>query len=143
MKATLIKVGVCALAVLAMAGCQSSGGGGGGGASDEDIIRGHVEAAMAALVAQDIDAMTANYADDFTSDQGGGVAEMREFLKGAQEQGFLDDVEVDLSELTITIDGDKAKAEPLNLEGAFGALTLELEFTKRDGQWVVTYSAQY
>ena len=96
-----------------------------------------------AMVAQDIEAMTAAYAEDFTSDQGGGKAEMKEFLNGAKEQGFLDEIQVDLSNLVIAVDGEKATAKPIDLEGAFGALTVEFELQKRDGQWFVTYQSQY
>ena len=131
---------VVALAVVAMAGCAS---GGGYGMSDEDVIRGIVQDAMDALAAQDIDTMMVAYADDFESDQGGGIAETKEFLVGAKEQGFLDDIKYSLESLEITVDGDTAKAGPAELEGVFGALTLEFELTKRDGRWWVTYQSQY
>jgi len=134
-----MKFGVVALALVGLIGCA----GGGGGASDEEMIQGIVDQAMAALKAGDIDAMTAPYSDDFTSDQGGGKAEMVEFLKGAKEQGFLDGIQVDTSNLVITVDGAKATAKPIDLEGAFGALTVEFELQKRDGQWFVTYQSQY
>ena len=131
---------VVALAVVAMAGCAS---GGGYGMSDEDVIRGIVQDAMDSLAAGDIDAMMVAYADDFESDQGGGIAETKEFLVGAKEQGFLDDIKYSLESLEITVDGDTAKAGPAELEGVFGALTLEFELTKRDGRWWVTYQSQY
>ncbi|MCH7959854.1 MAG: nuclear transport factor 2 family protein [Candidatus Hydrogenedentes bacterium] len=131
---------VVALCVVAMVGCAT---GGGYGMSDEDTIRGIVQDAMDSLAAGDIDAMMVAYADDFESDQGGGIAETKEFLVGAKEQGFLDDIKYSLESLEITVDGDTAKAGPAELEGVFGALTLEFELTKRDGQWLVTYQSQY
>ena len=33
--------------------------------------------------------------------------------------------------------------EPIELEGAFGALTIEFDLEKIDGQWQVTYQAQF
>lgn len=140
MKAMAMKFGVMALVLLAVVGCA---GGGGGGKSDEEMIKEVVDAAMAGLQAQDITTMTANYADDFKSDQGGGKAEMIEFLNGAKEQGFLDGIKIDTSKMVTTVDGEKATAKPINLEGAFGALTVDLELQKREGKWVVTYQAQY
>lgn len=140
MKVLGIKMAVCALAVVAMVGCSTSGG---GGMSDEDMIKSLVDDAMAALKAQDIQTMTARYADNFESDQGGGKAEIIEFLEGAQEQGFLDDIEISLENLVITVDGTKGSAKPIDLEGAFGSLTLEFELEKIDGEWMVTYQAQY
>lgn len=133
------KFGVFALAVVTLAGCAGSGG----GPSDEDMINAIIQDAMNGLVAQDIDAMVSNYAEDFESDQGGGVTETKEFLVGAKEQGFLDDVKVNLENLEITVEGAGAKAGPVELEGVFGALTLEFELAKRDGTWKVTYQSQY
>ncbi len=140
MKAIGLNLAVCVLAVFAFAGCESMGG---GGMSDADAIQGLVDDAMAALQAGDIDTMVANYAESFESDQGGGIAEMKEFLEGAKEQGFLDDIEIDMSSLEIVVDGMKATAKPIELEGAFGSLTIEFELEKIDGQWQVTYQAQF
>ena len=140
MKAIGLRLAVCALAVIAFAGCQ---GGGGGGMSDEEMILGLVDDAMAALKAGDIDTMVANYADTFESDQGGGTAEMKEFLQGAKDQGFLDEIQIDLTNLVITVDGSKASAKPIDLEGAFGSLTIEFDLEKIDGRWMVTYQAQF
>ena len=139
MKAIGLNLAVCALAVIALAGCASVGG---GGMSDEEMIRSLVNDAMAALQAQDIDTMVANYADSFESDQGGGKAEMKEFLQGAKEQGFLDDLKIDLDSLIIEVH-TKASAKPIQLEGAFGSLTIEFDLEKIDGQWQVTYQAQF
>ena len=142
MKAIGLNLAVCALAVFAFAGCESIGGG--GGMSDEELIRSLVDDAMAALKAQDIDTMVANYADSFDSDQGGGTAGMKEFLEGAKEGGFLEDIEIDLSNLVVRVDGDKATAKPIELEvAALGSLTLEFDLEKIDGRWQVTYSAQF
>lgn len=137
----MAKWGVYALTAVVLVGC--AGGGGSSGPSDEELIRGIVSDAMAALQAGDIDTMVSRYADDFTSDQGGGVAETKEFLQGAKDQGFLDDIQISLENLEISIDGDKATAEPIELEGAFGALTLSLEFAKRGCGWMVIYQSQY
>lgn len=133
-----MKFGVMALALVGLVGCA-----GGGGKSDDVMIKELIDQAMAALQAQDIAGMTANYAEDFKSDQGGGKAEMVEFLNGAKEQGFLDGIKVDSSKLVIAVDGEKATAKPINLEGAFGALTVEFNLEKREGKWLVTYQAQY
>ena len=140
MKAIGLNLAVCVLAVFAFAGCESTGG---GGMSDEDMIKSLVDDAMAALQAGDIETMMANYADSFESDQGGGIPEMKEFLEGAKEQGFLDDIEIDLTNLAIVVDGTKATAKPIELEGAFGALTSEFDLEKIEGQWQVTYQAQF
>lgn len=136
----LLKMSVLALSMVVMAGCASTGG---GGASDGDVIDGIVAEMLGALEAQDIDKMVSFYSEDFESDQGGDKAATQEFLAGAKEQGFLDGIEVDQSSSETTIDGDKASVGPIDLEGAFGALTLEFDLEKRDGSWIVVYMAQY
>lgn len=139
MKAKWTKWGVCALAVVALAGCAT---GGGGGLSDEELIKNLISDAMTALAAGDIDAMVANYADDFSSDQGGGKAETKEFLQGAKDQGMLDGITANTDDLIITVDGDKATAGPVGLDTAMGSINLDFELEKRDGVWLVTYQGQ-
>lgn len=102
-----------------------------------------VSQVMDAVREQDIDKMVSFYADDFTSDQGGGKPEMQEFLQGAKEQGFLEDIEVIMDDIEIEVDGDKATVDNVELEGAFGVLTLGFELEKRDDKWLVTYQSQY
>ncbi len=133
-----MKFGVLALALAGLVGCA-----GGGGMSDEEMIKGVVDQAMAALTAQDIDGMTANYAEDFKSDQGGGKAEMVEFLKGAKEQGLIEGIKIDVSKMAIAVEGEKATAKPISLEGTSFVLTLEFTLEKREGMWLVTYQAQF
>lgn len=130
------------MAVLAVAGCQSTGGGGGGGASDQQLVQNLINDMMAALGAQDIEKMASFYGEGFMSDSGG-PDETREFLEGAKDQGFLDDMEVDISGLEIVIDGDTATAEPVELDGAFGVVTLAFELAKQNGQWKVVSQEQY
>jgi len=136
-----MKFSVVVLALVGLVGC--GGGGGGSKMTDDQMIKQLVDQAMAALQAGDIAGMTANYAEDFKSDQGGGKAEMVEFLNGAKEQGFLDGIKIDTSKMVIAVDGAKATAKPMNLEGAFGALTVEFNLEKREGKWLVTYQAQF
>ena len=137
----LLKMSMMAMALVAMAGCASTGGG--GGASDADLIAEMVSEMLAALEAQDIEKMVANYSDDFESDQGGDRDATKEFLNAAKEGGLLDGIEVDQSSMKTTIEGDKASVGPVDLEGSFGAMTIEFDLEKRDGAWLVVYMAQY
>ena len=138
----LLKMSVMALAVVVVAGCASNGGSS-KGPSDADVISGIVADMLAALGAQDIEKMVEKYSDDFESDQGGDRAATVEFLNAAKEGGLLDGLEVDQSSMETTIEGEKASVGPVELEGSFGAMTLEFDLEKRDGSWVVVYMAQY
>lgn len=102
-----------------------------------------VKAATDKIKTQDIEGAMMYYADDFASDQGGGKAEYKEFLIGAKEQGFLEDMGIIMEDMEIEVDGEKAMVSNVEAEGAFGVLTLEFELEKRDGDWIVTYMAQY
>jgi hypothetical protein len=138
----LAKMSVIALAMVVMAGCASNGGSG-GGAKDSDVIAGIVADMMTALGEQDIDKMVSSYSDDFESDQGGDLAATKEFLTAAKDGGLLEGLKVDQSNMETTIEGDKASVGPVDLEGSFGAMTLEFDLEKRAGTWVVVYMAQY
>lgn len=102
-----------------------------------------VDTALKHVQALDPDSMLKAFADDFSSDQGGGRSEYREFLTGAIEQGFLDDMKIDMSETKIELENNEASVEGITLSGAFGELNMDFKLVKRDGKWLVTYSAQY
>ena len=44
---------------------------------------------------------------------------------------------------TISAEAEKAKVEGVEVEGAFGVLTLGFELAKREGKWLITYMSQY
>lgn len=139
MKVTLKVLGTVALVGLLCAGCSTTGG---GGPSDEDLIQAVMADMGAAIAVQDIaKAMTA-YADNYENDQGMDKAGQSEFLQGAADQGFLDDMTVDNSGSQVVIDGNKATVGPNVIEGAFGTITIEYELEKQNGQWLIVYSSQ-
>ena len=142
-KANWISCSLALIALVMLTGCASTGGGYSAPPppSDEEVVTGLVASAMEALKAKDIATMVADYADDFSSDNGG-KDDTIAFLQGASDQGFLDGIMVDDSSMTVAIDGDSATAGPIALEGAFGALTLSFDLEKRDGKWWVTSQSQ-
>ena len=109
---------------------------------DPEVIAA-VQLGMDALKAGDVEKVMTGYADDFKSDQGMDKAAFTTFLADAKSQGFLDGMDVSLDNLVATVDGEKAKAEGIELEGSFGILTLGFELQKRDGKWIITYQSQY
>lgn len=139
MKANWMKYSAAALMVVAMAGCIGPGV---NGPDDAALIGSMISDMTTALLAQDIDKVMMVYAEDMEWDQGG-KAEYEEFLAGAKEGGFLDDMEVSTEDMEIIVDGDKATAEPMEAEGQFGVLTFEFELEKRDGKWMVVKQTQY
>ncbi len=124
---------------LVLAGCASTRGG--GGPSDEEVLQSMAAEMLEALKAKDVETMVSFYADDFTSDNGG-KDDTKAFLEGAAQQGFLDGLEVDTSEMAVAVEGDTATIGPIKLEGAFGALTMGFDMEKRDGKWWVVAQTQ-
>ncbi len=76
-----------------------------------------------------------------TSDQGS-LDDQRSFLEGAKEQGFLDGITSDTANMEIAVDGMSATAGPVDLEGAFGTLSVTYELEKRDGRWLIVSGTQ-
>ena len=98
-------------AALLTVGCASGGGGAAApaGPTDEEMIQSIISDSLEALKSKDIDTMMSNYSDDFSSNQGMDKAGMAQFLNQANEQGFLDGVNVDTTGMTTAIDGDTAE----------------------------------
>ncbi len=141
MRNTGLKLGVMALALVAMgAGCASTGGG--MGMSEEDAIKAVISQFETAMTAMDLDAVFALVADDFEMSDGLGKSEYKEFLTQLKDAGQFDGVEMSTADLAVTVEGDTAEAAPFVVSGAFGEATLEFELEKRAGTWLVTYINQ-
>ena len=140
MKALMLKMSVVALSVMTMVGCASNGS---SGPSDEEMVTAAATGIADALRALDIDTMVSFYAEDFTSEDGGDRDAAKEFLEGVKAAGLLDGLEVDLGSMEVKVDGNKAECGPVDIEGAFGALSLDFDFEKRDGKWLAVYMSQY
>lgn len=131
------------LSLLLLAGCASTGAPSiPAGPTDEEAVAELISDMLDALRAKDIETMAVAYAEDFQSNQGTDKAQTIEFLNSVKEQGFLDGMEVDDTNLTIAVEGDTATAEGVEVRGAFGVLALSFKAEKRDGTWLVTYQAQ-
>jgi len=133
---------IAALLVVSLLGaCASTGSKAPAGPPPEEVIGAQVASMLDLLKQGDIEGMFANYADDFTSDQGDKAA-VQGFLQGAAEGGFLDGMTSNTEEMMITVDGDTAKVEGVSIEGAFGLLDLTFDLVKREGKWLVIKQTQ-
>ncbi|HOZ48700.1 MAG TPA: nuclear transport factor 2 family protein [Candidatus Hydrogenedentes bacterium] len=125
---------VCVLAAVVLCGCAMFAG----GPSDEELITAKLDAWKAGFVAKDIDAILAVYSDKFTHYEVSDKDGLREFLEGAVDMGYLEDIEVNAEEAEITIDGESAVVYPIDLSSAAGSVTIELTFTKEGDDWMVS-----
>ena len=103
--------------------------------SDNDVIMNGVKAFMEKLAKKDIDGALEGVSDDFEHNEFGDKEGLKDFLKQAVDMGYLDDVKVSTEDAEVKLDGDKATVYPIDLEGAFGSVTLEFTLAKVNGTW--------
>lgn len=139
MKSLMIKMSLVAFTVMTMAGCATFSK----APSDEELIIALATGVTDAIEAQDIDALVAYYSEDFMTDEGTSKEDVKTFLTGAKAAGFLDGIKVDISTMNVEVDGDKATAGPIELEGQRFTMSLDFKLEKRDGKWMVVEMAQY
>jgi ketosteroid isomerase-like protein len=98
----------------------------------------------AAFEAQDLDKMIEPYSDDYEGEQGEGKEGVREFLEGLKEQGYLEDVDMDISEAEIKIEGDEATVGPIRYSSDdFDIEMMRMLKKENDGVWRVVGAEQY
>lgn len=134
-KSAAVWTSVCCLAaVLMLCGCAT----GGKGPTDEEQIKGLVEGWKAAMVAQDIEKIMVAFSEKFTHYEAPDKAAMKDFIQSAIDMGYLEDAEINLDEMQVTIEGTTATVYPLSLSSAAGEVTLELTLTKEESGWHIT-----
>ena len=104
----------------------------------EEAIMERVMVFLNKLVAKDLDGSMAAVADDFEHYEFRTKAGLRAFLEDAIATGYLDDAEIQTDDTEVKIDGDKAIVYPVDVEGIFGTVTLELVGEMRDGVYMLT-----
>jgi ketosteroid isomerase-like protein len=136
-KSIVMNLGVVALAVVMLCGCQILGL----GPSDEDLINATMAKWKAALIAHDVDKLMETYSENYLNTEGGDKNSVREYVAGVIEEGYLDNLEVNLEDARITIEGDKATVAPVELTSDMGTYVLEFnKLQKEDGDWLIVNS---
>ncbi len=128
-KSMMLQGMVAALAVVLMVGCATTGGSS-SSLSPQEASAQTVAQWADALKAQDIDAIMATFSEDFEHFDWGDKAGATDFMSEAIEMGYLEDIEVDLSEAEYELDEDLVAVYPIEIIGNFGEITLELLFAK-------------
>ena len=132
-KRIFVTMFACGLVAVLLAGCCPFGA---KAVSDEEQVKAQLEAFKAALLGKDIDALAAVIADDFYHYEAGDKESILDYVQQGIDQGIVDDGEIDLESVEITIDGDKATAYPIEASAPIGSVTVELELKKVDGKWL-------
>lgn len=90
------------------------------------------------LAAKDLEGAMAAVSPEFTHHEYSTKEDLKFFLDQAILMGYLDDIKIISTDAEVKIDGDKAVIYPIDIEGAFGSVTLELVIEKKDGKWMLT-----
>ena len=137
-------MGKSQIAVLLVASLLALAAGCGGGLSDEEQLTAALGQWKAAVEAQDLDKMIEPYSDDYEGESGEGKEGVREFLSGMMDEGALEDIDMDISEAEINIEGDKATVGPIYYSGNWGEVGMTRILKKEaDGVWRVVGAEQY
>jgi len=132
-------IAVVVVAGLLAAGCEMVGGG-----SDKAQLAAALGRWKAALEAQDIDKMIEPYSDDYESEEGEGKEGARQFLQGLKDQGYLEEVDMDISEAEIKIEGDEATVGPIRYSSDDFEIEMMRNLKKEsDGVWRVVGAERY
>ena len=107
------------------------------GPSDEELIAQVAEGMAANLAAIDLDKLMTFYSEDFENWEWGDKAGLKAFIKEAIEDGYLEDIEVDMEKAKTTIEGDKATVYPIEITASFGGATAEIELKKEGCAWLI------
>ncbi len=118
-----------------LAGCET----GKKGPTPEEQIRQAITDWTAAAQAKDVAKMMTFLAQDFSSSEWPDKESYEAFVKDSVEMGYIDDMEVDTTNMKVTFEGeDKAVAAPIDISASFGVATLSVVFEEEDGKWLIS-----
>ncbi|MHC4130833.1 MAG: nuclear transport factor 2 family protein [Planctomycetota bacterium] len=106
-------------------GCQT-------GPTDEELINTTMNTWKQAAIAQDVDAFMAVYSEDFAGSNGEDKEQVREVMEDAFDQGYLDNVDINLDIAQLTITDDIAEFSPVDIVADMGEITVDFTLKKED-----------
>jgi len=119
---------------LAAVGCATTNN----GLTEEEKIAKQMQEGIDNVKAKNYAAFSDNISDSFYASEVGDKDALLSYLKAADEMGFLDDIEIDISDVVITLEGDKGKMSGIMAEGTFGYQGLTFYGAKEKGVWKIT-----
>lgn len=133
MKSVKVMIILLVAVPLVFAGCQTAKK-----VTPEEAIASQVNKFAQALKAKDIETAMSVFSEKFEHYEWGDKAGAKEFLQQAEDVGYLDGLEIDLSKMQIKVEGSTGTAYPIEVSGNFGSTTVELVFTNENGNWLIT-----
>ncbi len=137
-KSVILNLSLAVLAAVLVYGCQTLGV----GPSDEELVSTTMAEWKAAMAAKDMDKLMATFSDNYVSTRGTGKDSMREFMTKAFESNFMDNVEINIEDAEVMIEGDKAVFGPVEFISDRGTFTLEYKLQKEEEAWLIVGSTR-
>lgn len=127
---------VVCLCALVVAGCQSMGK----RLSDEEMVDANMRLWAQGLVEHDMEKFQSVISENFSSPQAPDKKALADFILQAIDAGYLDDAEASFDDAKINIDKEAGVSSvyPVDLMSAAGSVSMELVFSKEDGNWLLT-----
>lgn len=136
-KSVAINSCIFALVFFMLCGCQILGL----GPSDADLIKATMIKWKEAFIAHDVDKLMETYSEKYINMEGGNKNSLREYVARVIQQGYLDNLEVNLEDAKVTIEGDKATVAPVELISDAGTYVIEYnKLQKEKGTWLIISS---
>jgi len=130
---TTAKLIGCVLATVLICGCAT----GPGGVTDEEQIMARLETLKAGVLGKDIEKVRGVVSEDFYYPGMGDKENALDLVQEGMDTGIVDDGEIDLEDTEIKIEGDIATAGPIEVGNPMGSATVEFEFKKEGGGWLI------
>jgi len=136
-KSVVINSYVAILVFFMLCGCQILGL----GPSDAELIKATMIKWKTSLIAHDVDTLMETYSEKYVNVEGGNKNSVREYVARVIQQGYLDNLEVNLVDAKVTIEGDKATVAPVKLISDAGTYVIEYnKLQKEKGTWLIISS---
>ena len=134
MKKLAVLCAMIGVVALLAAGCATTAK----GPTDQEMVSKRMQECVAAIKAKNFDAFKGFVSASFDSGVIGKRDVLLDYLKNADDAGFLDGIEIDLSGAKTTVTGDKVTVAPVVASGGFGSLGLGFEGVKEKGVWMIS-----
>ncbi len=132
-KSVIMKLGVVVFAAVLLSGCQI-------GPTDEKLVKLTMSDWKASLIAQDLDKLMETYSEDYKSIRGGDKEATRDFMGRAFNEGWVDNIAVDLENAEMKIEENKAEFAPVELVTGSWDATIGFTLQKEKKLWLIVGS---
>jgi len=135
-KSVILNLNLAVLVAILVCGCQTAG------PSNEQLVSTTMADWKASLIAEDLDKLMTVYSMNYVSTRGTGKDSMREFMTKAFESDFMNNVEINIEDAEIVIEGDKATYGPVEFISDRGTFALEYKLQKEEEAWLIVGSTR-